>query len=369
MEIIGRRNIKIEWGLIKEFLRCQWQLLAVIATALLGWSVIIKGTLTKLMYRQRGRFSQGFVNASLAGMVLLVLTFSGKLEEIISKSQSGNENQGGNYYLLATEGGMDVGTLVSNSQKGEVTEYRVEAGDTVSSIAQKFSVSIDTILWENNLKSADSIKEKQILRILPVTGLRYKVARGETIYSVAKKLQVDAQNIIDYPFNSFSNDETFALLAGQELIVPDGIKQKEIVVDTNRYLARTVAPIPGVVGEGNFMWPTSGRISQKYYWYHPAVDIANASGPDIVAAQGGTVVTAGWNAGGYGNYVIIDHGNGFKTLYGHMVTGSLLVSAGQKVNQGQKIGRMGSTGRSTGTHLHFEVIGLKGKVDPLGVLK
>jgi murein DD-endopeptidase MepM/ murein hydrolase activator NlpD len=117
------------------------------------------------------------------------------------------------------------------------------------------------------------------------------------------------------------------------------------------------------------MWPTSGRISQRYYWYHPAVDVANQAGSDIVAAQGGTVVTAGWNAGGYGNYVIIDHGNGYKTLYAHMVTGSMTVEAGKKVSQGQKLGRMGSTGRSTGTHLHFEVIGPKGKVDPLGVLK
>jgi murein DD-endopeptidase MepM/ murein hydrolase activator NlpD len=134
-------------------------------------------------------------------------------------------------------------------------------------------------------------------------------------------------------------------------------------------VARTVAPIPGVVGEGNFMWPTSGHISQKYYWYHQAVDIANASGPDIVAAQGGTVVTAGWNAGGYGNYVIVDHGNGYKTLYGHMVTGSMVVKAGDKVKQGQKLGRMGSTGRSTGTHLHFEVKTANGNVNPLTVLK
>jgi murein DD-endopeptidase MepM/ murein hydrolase activator NlpD len=369
MEIIGRRDIKKEWGLVKEFFGWQGKLIMLVGNSLLGWLVVIKEAVTRLMYRQRGRFSQSFVNASLAVLVLLVLTFSKRMEDLITRSQNSGNSQRGNAYLLAAEMMMDAGTLVSSSLKGEITEYRVESGDTVSSIAQKFSVSIDTILWENNLKSADSIKEKQILRILPTTGLRYKVARGETIFSIAKKLQVDAQNIIDYPFNTFANDETFALVAGQELMVPDGIKPKEIVVDTARYLARTVAPIPGVVGEGNFMWPTSGRISQRYYWYHPAVDVANQAGSDIVAAQGGTVVTAGWNAGGYGNYVIIDHGNGYKTLYAHMVTGSMTVEAGKKVSQGQKLGRMGSTGRSTGTHLHFEVIGPKGKVDPLGVLK
>jgi murein DD-endopeptidase MepM/ murein hydrolase activator NlpD len=215
----------------------------------------------------------------------------------------------------------------------------------------------------------DDIKPKQILRILPVTGVRHMVKRGETIYSIAKNYQIDAQAIIDYPFNTFSNDETFALSAGQEVIIPDGIKPKEVTVDTQKYIAKTVAPIPGVVGEGNFMWPTSGNITQKYSWYHQAEDIANHSNPPIVAAQSGTVITAGWNAGGYGNYVVIDHGNGYKTLYGHMLNNSVLVHAGQKVNQGQRIGTMGSTGRSTGTHLHFEIIGLKGKIDPLSVLK
>jgi murein DD-endopeptidase MepM/ murein hydrolase activator NlpD len=224
-------------------------------------------------------------------------------------------------------------------------------------------------MWENSLKSVDAIKPKQILKILPVTGVRYKVKRGETIYSIAKAHQVDAQNIIDYPFNTFSNDETFALSAGQELLIPDGIKPKEIILDTTKYTARTVAAIPGVVGEGNFMWPTSGVISQRYSWYHRAVDIANASNPVIMAAQGGTVTSAGWNGGGYGNYVVINHGNGYTTLYAHMVSNSVVVKAGQVVKQGQKLGIMGSTGRSTGTHLHFEIKGSSGNIDPLSVLR
>jgi murein DD-endopeptidase MepM/ murein hydrolase activator NlpD len=296
-----------------------------------------------------------------------VMVFSGKLEEMVNK-QISSEAQGTGY-LLATDK-VATETLISNLPKGEVTEYRVQDGDTLSAIAVKFGVSMDTIIWENNLKSVDSIKPKQILRILPVTGVKYKVARGETIYSISKKLQVDPQSIIDYPFNTFSNDETFALAAGQELIVPDGIKPQEFTVDTSRNVAKTVAPIPGVVGEGNFMWPTSGHISQKYYWYHQAVDIANPSNPPIVAAAGGTVITAGWNGGGYGNYVIVDHGNGFQTLYGHMLNNSMRVKAGDRVSQGQQLGLMGSTGRSTGTHLHFEIrLSAGGKIDPLTKLK
>ena len=278
-----------------------------------------------------------------------------------------SETGGSNYLLAAAD---KAGRIpISNLPKGETTEYRVQEGDTVSSISQKFGVNIDTIVWENNLKSVGAIKVGQILKILPVSGVKHTVKRGETIYSIAKDFQVDAQNIIDYPFNTFANDETFSLSAGQELIIPDGIKPKEVVIDRTRYVARTVAPIPGVVGEGNFMWPTSGSISQRYAWYHQAVDIANRSNPDVVASQGGTVVTAGWTAGGYGNYVVIDHGNGYRTLYAHLLNNSMVVRAGQRVGQGQKLGSMGSTGRSTGTHLHFEVISDKGKLNPLNVLK
>lgn len=362
-------DLKQEWELFRKFWGLQASYWARVGRLFLGWTDEIKKVISRLMYRQRGRFSQSFVNFSMAVLFFGAIVFSGKTEELIARSR--NSAEGGSGYLIMAKGEEGgAGTLISDRSKGEVTEYRVEEGDTVSSIAQKFGVSIDTIIWENNLKSVGAIKARQILRILPETGVRYKVSRGETVYSIAKKFQVDAQNIIDYPFNTFSDDETFSLLAGQELIIPEGIKPNETIVDTPRNIAQKVAPIPGVRGEGNFMWPTSGHISQKYYWYHPAVDIANPSNPDIVAAQGGTVVAAGWNGGGYGNYVVVDHGNGYETLYAHMLNNSMRVKAGDRVTQGQKLGVMGSTGRSTGTHLHFEVKKSgAGKMDPLSVLK
>jgi murein DD-endopeptidase MepM/ murein hydrolase activator NlpD len=362
-----RERLQEELVLIREFLKQEGKFATNFFKSFLGWTDWLKNQMAKLMYFQRGRFSQTFVNISMAFLFFLVIVFSGTLENLVINSE-GSESSGSNY-LLAAANKAAANTLVSSLPKGETTEYRVQEGDTVSSIAQKFGVTMDTIIWENNLKSVDSIKIGQILKILPVSGVRHTVKRGESIYSIAKSYQVDAQNIIDYPFNTFANDETFALSAGQELIIPDGIKPKEIVIDKTTYTARTVAPIPGVVGEGNFMWPTGGVISQRYSWYHQAVDIANASHPDILASQGGTVVTAGWNAGGYGNYVIVDHGNGYRTLYGHMLNNSIVVKPGQVVSQGQKIGVMGSTGRSTGTHLHFEVIGPGGKLNPLTVLK
>jgi murein DD-endopeptidase MepM/ murein hydrolase activator NlpD len=355
-----------ELKLMREFLKTEGNFLMNFFKSFWGWADWLKNQILRLMYRQRGRFSQSFINTSMAFLFFVVITFSGTLESLVINNNS--DQGGGSNYLLAATDQTGANTLISNSPKGEITDYRVQNGDTVSSIAQKFGISIDTIMWQNNLKSVDAIKVQQILKILPVTGVDHKVSRGETIYSIAKDYQVDAQNIIDYPFNSFANDETFALSAGQDLIIPEGIKPNQVIIDTTKYVTKTVAAIPGVVGEGKFMWPTSGVITQKFSWYHQADDIANHSNPPIVAAQSGTVVTAGWNAGGYGNYVVIDHGNGYKTLYAHMLNNSVVVAAGQKVSQGQKIGTMGSTGRSTGTHLHFEIKGPNGNINPLSVL-
>ena len=304
---------------------------------------------------------------SMGLLVFLAIGGAGKAEELVNQKRN-KEAGGSGYLLMAAEGVGGAETMISNLPKGEMTEYRVREGDTVSSIAVKFGITIDTIVWENGLRSAEAIKAKQILRILPVTGIRHIVRRGETVYSIAKRYQVDAQNIVDYPFNSFTDDEVFALATGQELVIPEGIKPNEVIVDTQRHLARTVAPIPGVVGEGNFIWPTSGQISQRFSWYHRAVDIANPKTPEVLAAQGGTVISAGWG-GGYGNYIIIDHGNGYQTVYGHLKNGSLAVKAGDRVRQGQKIGIMGSTGRSTGPHLHFEIRTGGGNRDPLTILK
>jgi len=319
MIIFHKRKWRKEREQVMVFLKLQVDFWSGVLGMFLGWSDILKKAVVKLMYRQRGRFSQSFVNISMAGMAFLAIVFSGKVEELLATDKR-NELGGGSYLLMDANGVGGVNTLISDLPKGEITEYRVMEGDTVSSIAAKFGVSIDTIIWENDLKSVDSIKPKQILRILPEVGIRHAVKRGETVYSVAKKYQSDAQAIIDYPFNTFTDDEAFSLMAGQELFIPDGIKPKQIVIGT-RYIAKTVAPIPGVQGEGNFMWPTSGTISQRYRWYHRAVDIASRSSPDVLASQGGTVVAAGWS-GGYGNMVTIDHGNGYKTVYAHMKTGT-----------------------------------------------
>ena len=366
MSFIKGEDIRAEIELIGNFLKAEGKFWQKFLGFFLGWTGFFKVQMVKLMYQRRGRFSQSFMNMGMAVMAFLAVILSGQVEEIIVNR--GNKSWGSSY-LMASVNAVGARTIISNSQKGDMTEYGVEDGDTVASIAQKFGISMDSIMWENNLTSVESIKVGQVLRILPITGIRYKVKRGDTIYSIAKKYQVDPQVMADYVFNSFENDETFALSVGQDLMIPDGIKPDAVVIDTQIYAIKKVAPIPGVVGEGNFMWPTNGTITQRYSWYHRATDVANHDSPSIVAAQSGSVVAAGWSGGGYGNYVVIDHGNGYETLYGHLLNNSIVVKAGDKVAQGQKVGMMGSTGRSTGMHLHFEIKKSGGNVDPLGVLK
>ncbi len=132
-------------------------------------------------------------------------------------------------------------------------------------------------------------------------------------------------------------------------------------------LARRRTPDAGsVVASGDFAWPASGELSQGYAWYHPGVDIANRGAPDVLAADSGTVEYSGCTAGGYGCHIIINHGNSSKTLYAHLR--KIYVESGQGISRGNAIGKMGSTGRSTGTHLHFEVIQSGTHVSPLSVL-
>lgn len=313
-----------------------------------------KSFFAAVLYRQRGRLAKPFVHSGMALMVLGGVVLGPTIiEENFYNPWSKEASSPQVLSAMAAED-METSTLITLKPRAEIIEYTVQSGDTISTIAEKFGVSIDTIRWENDLSSVKTIKPGQVLRILPVTGVRHKVKPGETIYSIAKKYQVDPQVIVDWPYNSFANDETFALAVGQDLIIPDGIKPKE-APSAPRSTFYAKVPAAGTVGgSGQFIWPTSGRISQGFSWYHKAIDIANQNAPDILAADSGKVIIAGWVAPtAYGNRVVIDHGNGFITLYAHM--SKIYVSVGQRVNKGQPIGKMGSTGRSTGTHLHFEI--------------
>ncbi len=255
-----------------------------------------------------------------------------------------------------------VQTQVSEKPRDKVETYTVKDGDTLAKVADTYGVSIDTIKWASDLKR-DSLSIGQELKIPPVTGVVHKVREGETIQSIAKKYRTDAQKIVNFPFNDFTDLDTFALNVGQLVVVPDGIQPEAAPI------APFIPPPPQIasLGSGKLLWPTSGVITQYPIWYHMAYDIANPSMPGVTAADNGVVIIPPFMRYGYGNHVIIDHGGGFSTLYGHL--SEIYVKTGDRVARGQVIGRMGTTGRSTGTHLHFETRVNGTPVNPAGYFK
>lgn len=316
-----------------------------------------KSVVVDLLYKQRGKYSRPFLHFGTVGLVFAVVTFGPLL---FSKTEDEGQAGSSQGIIAASAYGTGFSTLqaeeVRQYRGGEIIIHSVQDGETISSIADRYNLQVATVLWENDLTEKSKLKPGQEIKILPVDGIRHKVSRGQTIFSIAKKYGLDssqAQVIVDYPFNEFLNDETFELTTGQFLMVPDGI-----IADSP--IARPIAPSQltpnagSVTATGNFVWPSSGRLTQTYRFYHKAIDIANKGGGAVLAADSGIVTGAGWLDGyGYGNRVIIDHGNGFTTLYGHLSAAQ--VRTGQSVNRGDVIGQMGSSGRSTGVHLHFEV--------------
>ncbi|MCX7928917.1 MAG: M23 family metallopeptidase [Patescibacteria group bacterium] len=326
-----------------------------------------KSDFAAFLYKQRGRAAKQFVHTSMVaisafGIVIAPVVAQEFPNDVIDSSELPTSS----YVLSYSNADLEISTEKSDKVRDKILDYIVNEGDTLSSIADKFGVSLETILWQNNLTKTSKIKPGQIIQVLPVTGVAHKVQKGDTVYSIAKKYDTEPQSIVDFPFNTFSNDETFEIAVGQLIIVPDGVKPEE---KPSAPRVRQTTPNAGtVVASGMFVWPANGTITQGYSWYHKGIDIANRAAPDVLASDSGTVIVAGWPDNyGYGNRVIIDHGNGYKTLYAHLQ--KIYVTAGQTVARGNAIGKMGSTGRSTGTHLHFEIIKSNGHLSPLTVLK
>lgn len=241
----------------------------------------------------------------------------------------------------------------------EIIEYIVQAGDSLGGIAARYRVSMNTILWENNLSGNSYLHPGDKLRILPVSGLTHMIKKGDTLKKIAGQYKATIEDIIK--FNTLKEDGS-DLIIGEKIIVPNGTKiLASAPVASKGNITRIVAPpssrqSPTVSG---YVWPTGVHLITQYFtWQHHGLDIAGGSlSTPNYAAKAGVVEKSqcGWNSG-YGCVIIINHGGGIKTLYGH--NSKLLVSAGDRVVTGQTIGLMGNTGNvrgRTGIHLHFEV--------------
>jgi murein DD-endopeptidase MepM/ murein hydrolase activator NlpD len=268
-----------------------------------------------------------------------------------------------NIDAVITEDGFLLKPAINTTQGdrsgfSDIFVYTVEQGDNLSTIADRFGIKKDTLMAENNLWDANKLKVGSQLRILPVDGLSYMARKGDTVEKLAKKFKVEKEAILKQ--NHLEADK---LEEGLVVIVPGAKRDQPVyIAGGNGTPGNAPAFAPGTSvakAVGRLIWPCApgAVLTQSYKRGHTALDIANPARGPIYAAAAGKVVKAkyGWN-GGYGNVIIIDHGNGMQTLYGH--NEKLYVTEGQYVDQGQTISWMGNTGNvrgRTGIHLHFEV--------------
>ena len=281
-------------------------------------------------------------------------------------------------------------TTIPTRPRTEVTTYTVQTGDTIFGIAEMFGLKPETILWGNYYTLADDphrLSPGQDLNIMPMNGTYHRWSEGEGLNGVSRGYNVTPEVIINWPGNHLNPDTLGAwsdpnIEPGTMLFVPGGERafvtwSAPRITRDNPAVASILGPgacgtiMDGAVGVGAFVWPAD-RHYLSGYDYSPAtnhfgIDISGEMGYAIYAADNGVVVYSGWNDWGYGYVVVIDHGNGWQTLYAHL--SAINVSCGASVYQGGVIGAFGSTGNSTGAHLHFEMMhDSYGKVNPWNFL-
>lgn len=262
---------------------------------------------------------------------------------------------------IMTEDGFLLKPAI-NSEQGdrstasEIFAYDVESGDTLSSIAARFGIKKETLIWENNLWNENRLRSGMTLKILPVDGVSHLIKKGDTVDKIAKKYKIDKEVIVKQ--NQLEEGEE--LLISSALIIPGAKKSMPVYKPSYGTSAPSnIASYHAIPTGGRLVKPvaSNARLTQGFRRGHYALDWGNRNKGPIFAAAGGKVVRSdyGWN-GGYGNVIIIDHGNGMQTLYAH--NEKIYVTRGQYVEQGQTISWMGNSGRvygPTGIHLHFEV--------------
>lgn len=241
----------------------------------------------------------------------------------------------------------------SGTGGGQIFVYTIRPGDTLSAVAESFGVTVNTILWANGIANPRLIKTGDQVLILPVSGVKHEVQKGDTLESIAKKYRASLSDIL--AFNGLASDEALAI--GAVLIVPDGELPQALPITVGAAPPSALFNLP--VYEGYYLRPIiGGRRSRGLHGFN-GIDLAAPCGMPVLASADGSALIArssGWN-GGYGRYIVISHANGTQTLYSHLK--DLLISPGEAVRQGESIGTIGSTGNSTGCHVHFEVRGAR----------
>lgn len=257
----------------------------------------------------------------------------------------------------------------------EIITYTVQPNDTPIGIADQFGIKPETLLGGNAFLSeeASALQAGSSLVILPVDGVLHDVGEGDTLERVASLYGVSEEDIIAYEPNNL--EFPYRLYPGTQIMVPGGVRDVWFWTAPQLPTSRPSTSdstgtgiAPQIQGTGTFIWPVGFRRITQHYWYgHPAIDIGVPEGTPVVASDTGTVTWAGWNVYGYGNLIVVNHGNGYETYYGHL--SGINVVPGQVVYQGNQIGNSGNTGRSSGPHLHLEIRYFNSMLQPLGSLR
>ncbi len=269
---------------------------------------------------------------------------------------------------------LQLHTHIPDYPTNEVVQYRVQSGDSPSSIARQFNLQPESVLWANERLNANagSLKPGMVLKILPVDGVLHTVSEGDTLETIGAIHNAQIQEIFEFSGNDFDLTQSPQLEKGQEVIVPNGVSpilwaEAQMPGASQGGAGASYSGNVPALGTGYFIWPINSRSFTQEFWSgHPGIDVSTDFRQPVFAADSGTVVSAGWDDTGYGNFIVIDHGNGYKTTYGHNEAN--LVSVGQSVVQGQQIAESGNTGNSTGNHLDFRILYKGAFVNPLGYL-
>jgi len=270
---------------------------------------------------------------------------------------------------------IQLKTVLPEKPTNKLTEYVAQRGDSPWSIAQKFDLKPETILWGNAQlnAAAGSLRAGDTLNILPVDGVLHIVQDGDTLETLRGLHGTPAQEIFEYTGNNFELTQPPQLTKSQQIIIPNGtspiIWSEAQVPSAAQKVSRGgySSEVPNL-GTGYFIWPVNANsLTQEYWSGHPGIDLSTDFRQPIFASDSGTVVFSGWDDTGYGNMVIIDHGNGYQTYYSHNEAN--LVGTGQTVVKGQQIAESGSTGNSTGNHIDFRILHNGTFLNPLEYLR
>jgi LysM repeat protein len=316
-------------------------------------------------------------------------TILGHADQLVSKSYTESSN-----ITLASAQAFDLGQSdpttiqddvivktnpadTQNFYRHGLTQYTVQSGDSVNSVAASFGISPATILMENKLSTTTALRAGQQLTILPTTGITYSLKNGDTLDGILNKYKISEDTFLDANnIESFDDLEVGAVVVipmdNVALPAPTSVASKFTKSDAGKVALRTAsAPADLINAVVSFIWPTPVKtITQGFSSRHTGLDISDSKKESIFAAADGFVEISGYQTNGYGNTIVINHGNGFKTRYGH--ASELYVSAGDYVKQGQLIAKQGNTGRvrgATGIHLHFEIIKNGTRVNPLAYVR